>query len=50
MQLYAMNMNLMAEKTFVVVEFGVKEKYDRCYSSSRKKTLFFYLYALCLTF
>ena len=40
MQLYAMNMNLMAEKIFVVVEFGVKEKYDRCYSSSRKKLYF----------
>ena len=36
-----MNMNLMAEKIFVVVEFGVKEKYDRCYSSSRKKLYFF---------
>ena len=31
-----MNMNLMAEKIFVVVELGFKEKCDRCYSSSRK--------------
>ena len=29
MQLYAMNMNLMAEKIFVVVELGFKEKCDR---------------------
>ena len=31
-----MNMNLMAEKNFVVVEFEFKEKCVRCYSSSRK--------------
>ena len=45
MQLYAMNMNLMAEKIFVVVEFGFKENVIGAIVVHNKAFLF-YLYAL----
>ena len=41
-----MNMNLMAEKIFVVVEFGFKENVIGAIVVHKK--VFFYLYALCL--
>ena len=41
-----MNMNLMAEKIFVVVEFGFKENVIGAIVVHEKA--FFYLYALCL--
>ena len=46
MQLYGMNMNLMAEKNFVVVEFGLNENVLGAIVVHEKA--FFYLYALWL--